>query len=119
MYPRTERGQQLREPIVLALRDVQVARVEEAVRWVVERRAERRARPLDEDVEQRRGHALGAKTAYVNGHGPVRIAATQARRSGRACGSRSTMVDTGFAISSFGEGALYELFVVDRNGGAN
>jgi len=29
------------------------------------------------------------------------------------------MVDTGFAISSFGEGALYELFVVDRNGGAN
>ena len=28
------------------------------------------------------------------------------------------LIDTSFAISSFGEGGLYELFVVDRNGGA-
>ena len=27
------------------------------------------------------------------------------------------LIDTGFTISSFGEGGLYELFVVDRGGG--
>ena len=71
---RPERREQLHEPVVLALRDRQVARVEEAVGGIVERPAERRTRPLDEHVAQRRGHALGAEGALDGRHG-ARIAA--------------------------------------------
>ena len=48
------------EDVVLALRDVEIDRMEEAVGRVVEGGPERGPRSLDEDVEQRSGHALGA-----------------------------------------------------------
>ena len=74
---RSEAGQELDEGVVLALGDVEVDRVEEAVGRVVEGAPEGRPRPLDQDVAQRRGHALGAEG---EGHGlhPCRIA----RRTG-------------------------------------
>ena len=57
---RPEPREQLDEGVVLALGDVEVDRVEEAVGRVVEGPPERRAGPLDEDLAERRGHALGA-----------------------------------------------------------
>ena len=63
---------------MLALRDVEVDRVEEAVRRVVERPPERRAGPLDEDVAQRRGHALGA-VPHAGGRHRGRIAVARDR----------------------------------------
>ena len=57
---RPEPGQDVDEGVVLAARDVEVDRVQEPVRRIVERSAERLARPFDEHVAQRRGHALGA-----------------------------------------------------------
>ena len=71
---RPERREQLDEPVVLALRDRQVARVEEAVGGIVEGGTERRTRPLDEHLAQRRGHALGTEGAFDGRHG-ARIAA--------------------------------------------
>ncbi len=71
---------------MLAPREVEVDRVEEAVRRIVERGAEGRPGALDQDVEQRRGHALGAEPPF-RGHHRRRIAATDMKkrpdRSGR------------------------------------
>ena len=65
---RPERRQRLDERVVLAACELEVDRVEEAVGRIVEGGAERRPRPLDEDVEQRRGHALGAEPAIGGQH---------------------------------------------------
>ena len=61
MDGRPEAGQKLDEMVVLALRDLQVHRVQEAVGRVVERPPEGRAGPLHEDLAERRRHALGAE----------------------------------------------------------
>jgi hypothetical protein len=53
-------AEQSAEGVVLALRARQVDRVQEAVGRVVEGSAERRTRPVDEDVAQRRGRAVAA-----------------------------------------------------------
>jgi hypothetical protein len=65
---RAETRQQLDERVVLAHCHVEVDRVQEAVRRIVERPAEGRPRPLHEDLAQRRGHALGAVPASDGGH---------------------------------------------------
>ena len=69
---------------MLALRLGQVGRVQEPVRRVVVRRAERRAGPLHDDVVQGRGHALGAEEARGGG----RLAHALSGRSGQAYGIR-------------------------------
>ena len=60
MDRRSEASQQLHEPVVLALGDIEIDRVQEAMRRIVERPTERLTGPLDQDVVQRRGHALRA-----------------------------------------------------------
>ena len=70
MDARAERGQGLDERVVLAPREVEVDRVEEAVRRIVEGGAEGRPGALDQDVEQRRGHALGAEPPIRGHHRP-------------------------------------------------
>ena len=57
---RPEPGQDLEERVVLAARNVEVDRVQEAVRGIVECAPEGFAGPFDEHVAQRGGHALGA-----------------------------------------------------------
>ncbi len=76
---RAEAGQELGERVVLAPGDVEVDRMEEAVGRVVERPAEGRPGPLDQDVAERGGHALGAERSDDLGrrlHG-CRIAARE------------------------------------------
>jgi hypothetical protein len=60
---RAERGEQLREGGVLALRDREVAGMQEAMGWIVEGSPERRARRLEQGLMQRRRHALAAEDA--------------------------------------------------------
>jgi len=68
MDARAEPGQGLDERIVLATRDREVDRVEEAVCRIIEGGAERESRTLDQDVEERGGHALGAEATVGAGH---------------------------------------------------
>jgi hypothetical protein len=77
-----ELGQRLDERGVLALRDREVHGMEEAVRRIVEGSGERPPRSLDEDVMERRGHALGT----VPGEG---------RRHGFSIGRRRTLLALG------------------------
>ena len=62
-----EAGEQFGERVVLALGERQVHGVEEAVGRIVERPPEGRSRPLDEDLAQRRGHALRPERAASHG----------------------------------------------------
>ena len=66
--PRSERGEDVDEGVVLATRELEVDRVQEPVGRVVERGAERRAGPLHEHVAQWRRHALGAEPASDGRH---------------------------------------------------
>ncbi len=56
--PDPEAGEEAREGIVLATRQLQVDRMAEAVGGLVEGCAECGARPLDENVAERRRHGL-------------------------------------------------------------
>ena len=56
------------ERVVLALRELEIDGVAEAVGRIVECRTERRPGPLDEGLEERSGHALGAESTGGRGH---------------------------------------------------
>ena len=70
---RAEARQGLHEPVVLAARGVEVDRSEEAGRGIVERPREGGPGRLHEDLEERRGHALGAPGAVGRGGHSARI----------------------------------------------
>ena len=65
---RPERREQLDERVVLALGDVEVDRVQEAVGRVVEGGPEGRTGSLDQHVAQRRDHRLGAVGTIGHDH---------------------------------------------------
>ena len=65
---RPERGQHLDERVVLPPCQLEVDRMEEPVRGIIEGGPEGRPRPLDEHVTQRRGHALSAEPAAGDRH---------------------------------------------------
>jgi hypothetical protein len=69
VHRRTERGEELGEGVVLALRDGKVDGREEAVRGILEGSPEGGTRPFDQHLEERRRHALGAEPARSLDHG--------------------------------------------------